>query len=80
VLGKTLTEIGTLQIPFRGWFHVETGKDLELNGAIPDLVIPIPLSDQVRGHDTQLDAAVKFLQTEIETQTKEAPPILKSAQ
>lgn len=72
-------EVGILQVPFRGWFHIETGKDLELNGAVPDVTVSIPLSDQVRDYDTQLSTAVKFLQKEIETPIKEVPSILKSA-
>lgn len=32
----SIPEVGELQIPFRGWFHAETGKDLELNGAVPE--------------------------------------------
>jgi tricorn protease len=75
----SIPEVGKLQIPFRGWFHIETGKDLELNGAVPDLIVPIPLSDQVRDQDPQLATAVKFLQKEIETPIKEVPAILKSA-
>ena len=31
--------MGTLRLPLRGWFLVNTGEDLERNGVVPDVEI-----------------------------------------
>lgn len=64
-VGVTIPEVGELQIPFRGWFHAETGEDLELNGAVPDIVVPFLPEDQVKGEDPQLEAALRVLVKEV---------------
>ncbi|MBG7606686.1 MAG: PD40 domain-containing protein [Verrucomicrobia bacterium] len=64
-VGVRIPEVGELQIPFRGWFHAETGQDLELNGAVPDVVVPFLPEDQAKGSDPQLEAAVKVLEQEV---------------
>ncbi len=64
-VGISIPEVGELQIPFRGWFHAETGQDLELNGAIPDVLVPITAEDQANGVDIQLEAAIKALEEEV---------------
>jgi tricorn protease len=72
-------EVGELQVPFRGWYHADTGKDLELNGAIPDLIVPISPEEQTKGGDFQLDAALRLLHGRIAAQGGEMAPIPKSA-
>lgn len=64
-VGITIPEVGELQIPFRGWFHAETGEDLELNGAVPDVVVPFLPEDQAKGEDPQLEAAMRVLLKEV---------------
>lgn len=64
-VGITIPEVGELQIPFRGWFHAETGEDLELNGAVPDLIVPLLPEDQAKGRDLQMEAAVRELVKEV---------------
>ncbi|MGJ8642028.1 MAG: S41 family peptidase [Luteolibacter sp.] len=64
-VGITIPEVGELQIPFRGWFHAETGDDLELNGAVPDIVVPLLPEDQAKGEDPQLEEAVRVLVKEV---------------
>ena len=64
-MGIGIPEVGELQIPFRGWFDVETGRDLELNGAVPDYVVPLLPEDQVGGRDPQMEAAVRVLLEEV---------------
>lgn len=64
-VGIGIPEVGELQIPFRGWFHSVTGKDLELNGAVPDVVVPLLPEDQAKGDDVQLEAAIKALGEEV---------------
>ena len=72
-------EAGELQVPFRGWFHADTGRDLELNGAMPDLIVPISPEEQSKGRDPQFDAALRLLRDEIAAQGREIAPIPKSA-
>src|SRR5262249_53570164 len=33
---REVMDLGSLRVPFRGWFLVETGQDMELNGAVPN--------------------------------------------
>lgn len=37
--GTTIMDVGFLRLPTRGWFLKDTGEDMELNGAIPDVII-----------------------------------------
>ena len=56
---------GTLRIPFRGWYLVGSGEDMEMHGAEPDIVIwPIP-GELENGKDVQLNKAIEVLQEEI---------------
>jgi len=64
-VGINIPEVGELQIPFRGWFHSVTGQDLELNGAVPDVLVPLLPEDQAKGEDVQLEAAIKVLEEEV---------------
>jgi tricorn protease len=73
-----IPEAGELQVPFRGWFHADTGRDLELNGAVPDLPVPIGPSEQADDLDPQLDAALRALHDAIAAKGAEIPAILKS--
>jgi tricorn protease len=74
----SIPEIGELQIPFRGWFHAETGSDLELNGAVPDVIVPMMPEDQATGRDPQLAAAIKTLLSEVQASPPVLEPRLKS--
>lgn len=73
-----IPEVGELQIPFRGWFDAETGLDLELNGAKPDVIVPFLPADQVAGRDPQLDAAVGLLNGQLAREQEELKAIYKS--
>jgi tricorn protease len=73
-----IPEVGKLQIPFRGWFHSETGRDLELNGAVPDVLVPLLPSDEARGNDPQLKMAIQVLEEEVKNLPKLVEPRLKS--
>ncbi|MCM8540102.1 MAG: S41 family peptidase, partial [Lentisphaeraceae bacterium] len=60
ILGK-----GTLRIPFRGWYISGSGEDMEMNGAVPDIVIwPLP-GELENGKDVQLEKAIEVLSEEI---------------
>jgi tricorn protease len=61
----SIMDVGTLRLPFRGWFVPGTGEDMELNGAVPDhLLWPQP-GDLARGVDTQLDKAIEVLKADV---------------
>lgn len=64
--GSTMiNDVGRLRVPFRGWFLLNDGKDMELNGCLPDEVIwPAP-KELPAGQDRQLDKAVEMLLKEI---------------
>ncbi|WP_411825802.1 S41 family peptidase [Luteolibacter sp. AS25] len=67
-VGIDIPEMGELQIPFRGWFHAKTGQDLELNGAVPDVLVAFDPADQVKGSDPQLEKAIEVLNEEVSEQ------------
>lgn len=75
-----IPEVGELQIPFRGWFQADTGRDLELNGAVPDVVVPIDPKEQANDHDPQLEAALRALNETIAAKGAEIPAILKPSE
>jgi len=37
--GIPIMDIGFLRMPFRGWFTVNDGEDMELHGAVPDHIV-----------------------------------------
>lgn len=73
-----IPEVGKLQIPFRGWFDVKTGRDLELNGAVPDVLVPLLPADETQGNDPQLKAAIQALVEEVKSLPKPVEPRMKS--
>jgi len=53
-----------VRLPFRGWFVSDgttEGVNMELHGAMPDLLVPQTPQAEVRGEDEQLRAAVDDL-------------------
>ncbi|MBN1349176.1 PD40 domain-containing protein [candidate division KSB1 bacterium] len=62
--GTQLIDGSYLRIPFRGWYNLETGLDQELNGAIPDFIIPMEPGDIAQNKDRQLEKAVEILMSE----------------
>lgn len=56
----TLIDGTRVRMPFRGWF-LPDGTDMENNGAVPDIDVPISPADEAAGRDPQLEAAVKEL-------------------
>jgi tricorn protease len=71
--------MGFLRMPFRGWYVMGTGEDMELNGAVPHFEIwPAP-GDMPAGKDLQLDKAVKVLIKDVKKWQKRPQPMLKKA-
>jgi len=57
--GTVIMGIGTLRLPFRGWFLAKDGADMELNGCVPDFVVWPRPGDHAEGIDRQVDKAVE---------------------
>ncbi len=74
--GTQIMDIGFLRLPFRGWFLINSGLDMELNGAVPDyLVWPQP-AELPAGKDRQLEKAVQVLQADVrQWKRKKHPPL-----
>jgi tricorn protease len=72
----SIMDIGTLRLPFRGWYGLENGQDMELNGAKPDFIVWPQPGDQT---DRQLDKAVEVLKADVETWKKRPQPKLINA-
>jgi tricorn protease len=57
-----------VRLPGRGWFVAPTGINMENNGAVPDVVVWHPPSeDRSASEDTQLQRAVEVLLADIGT-------------
>lgn len=60
-----INDVGVLRAPFRGWFSLESGEDMELRGALPDYILwPAP-GEMPSGVDRQLEKAVEVLTEEV---------------
>jgi tricorn protease len=79
--GTAIMDIGFLRLPFRGWYLVGDGQDMELNGCVPDhLLWPMP-GEMPSGKDIQLAKAVEVLQGEVKAwQSKPGPKLVKSSE
>ena len=58
--GTSLIDGTFVRLPFRGWF-VTGGKDMENNGAVPNVLVPQTPEAESRNDDEQLRAAVDDL-------------------
>ena len=56
-----LIDGASFRVPFRGWYALYSGKDEELNGCVPDVIIWDQPGDAARGIDRQLQRAVEEL-------------------
>ena len=62
---KGIMDVGTLRIPFRGWFRLSDGADMEMNGAKPDFVVWNKPGELPIGKDRQIEKAVQVLKEDI---------------
>jgi tricorn protease len=77
--GTSVMDVGFLRMPFRGWYVLPTGEDMERNGAVPDVVLWNPPGQWPRGEDDQLDEAVTVLQEDVRQWKDRAQPALRKA-
>jgi hypothetical protein len=64
-------------MPFRGWFVLENGLDMELNGAVPHHVLWPQPGEMPAGKDIQLEKAVEVLLEEIEAAPEPPKPVYR---
>jgi tricorn protease len=60
-VNAVIPDVGTLQIPFRGWYHAGNGRNLDMNGAQPDHPVDLTPADEDAARDPQLDKAIEVL-------------------
>ena len=75
----TIMDVGVLRLPFRGWYVGNTGEDMELHGAVPDVEIWPEPGQLPAGRDVQLGKAIEVLQTEVKKWDARPQPKLKKA-
>lgn len=75
----SVLDIGRLRMPFRGWFVLETGQDMELNGAVPHHMLWPQPGEIPAGNDRQLDKAIEVLKQDVEAWREEPRPELHKA-
>lgn len=70
-------DVGTLRLPFRGWFTVLDGEDMEKHGARPHHVLWPEIGAMPGGRDAQLDKAIEVLAADVQAWHKRPQPKLK---
>ena len=71
---RSVMDAGSIRIPFRGWYLLSDGQDMELNGAVPHFVLwPIP-GQLPEGIDIQLNKAISVLKRDVAKANKETRP------
>lgn len=61
----TIMDVGRIRVPFRGWFVLGTGQDMEMNGCKPNVTVWPEPGELPQGIDRQLEKAVEMLQGEV---------------
>ncbi len=78
--GTSIMDLGFLRMPFRGWYLVDDGEDMELNGAVPHHVLWPQPGQMPAGKDIQLEKATAELMKDVEKwQAKKRPALLKAS-
>ncbi len=77
--GTAIMDVGFLRQPGRGWYLLDTGEDMELNGAVPHHVLWPKPGDLPAGKDDQLAKAVEVLLQDVQEWRSRPQPQLKKA-
>jgi tricorn protease len=77
--GRGIMDLGFLRLPFRGWYLLNNGEDMELNGALPHSVVWPSPGDWPAGRDEQLSKSVKMLLDDVKSWKKKRRPKLRNA-
>ncbi len=73
--GINLLDGSWFRVPFVGWF-TRDGRDMENSGAQPDIIVTRAPTEFQEGKDTQLEKAVAFLMTKIESEQRDTAETL----
>lgn len=74
-----IMDVGTIRLPFRGWFLPGDGRDMELNGAVPHHIVWPNPGDMPAGKDLQLEKAIDVLSNDVAEWKSRPKPALKKA-
>lgn len=77
--GTQVMDVGFLRLPFRGWFVLPTGEDMELNGAVPDYIVWNEPGEMPSGEDAQLEKAIEVLLEDVKAWKSRPTPVLRKA-
>jgi tricorn protease len=77
--GTQIMDVGFLRLPFRGWFLIGDGEDMELNGAVPDHIVWPEPGQMPQGKDVQLDKAVAVLSADVKAWKQRPQPAPRKA-
>jgi tricorn protease len=76
---QLIMDVGVIRVPYRGWFLIDSGEDMELNGAVPHHILwPAP-GQMPRGEDVQLAKAIEVLQRDVRAWKQKPRPSLRKA-
>lgn len=75
----SIFDMGTLRLPFRGWYVLDTGEDMELHGAEPHHILWPQPGELPQGTDVQLEKAIEVLQGEVDAWQARPPVQLRKA-
>ena len=78
---RAVLDAGTIRIPFRGWYLLNNGEDMELNGAIPHHILWPQPGQLPQGIDIQLDKAIAVLRKDVaKFKRNEVPELIKASE
>jgi tricorn protease len=79
--GTQIMDVGFLRLPFRGWYLIEDGQDMELRGAVPHHIVWPEPGQMPRGQDVQLAKAVEVLLADVKAwQARPRPKLHKASE
>lgn len=72
-----IMDVGLLRLPFRGWFVIGDGLDMEKNGAVPHHELWLEPTTLPAGRDAQLSKAIEVLMADVAAWQKRPQAKLK---
>jgi tricorn protease len=79
--GTQIMDAGFLRLPFRGWYLLDNGEDMELNGAVPQHVVWPQPGEMPQGKDAQLAKGVEVLLADVKAwKERPLPPLHKASE
>ncbi len=73
--GNRLVDDSGFRIPLRGWYtgtglDKDSTRNMEGNGAVPDIIVPLKPGQMASGDDKQLETAISELLIQLETENE----------